>query len=149
MNAEKFWLTWLKITITIVIIAGIALAFLSRTSLYDVLNKQINHIFYADNPPDFAVKMMQSRFVTIMGALMAVYGIAILYLTCYSLQKKELWAWRCILYSFIIWFIIDTSVSFFYQSGISIIINIVFFFQVLAPLLFLKKSFEPNPRLSV
>lgn len=144
MNAEKFWYSWLKITMILVIIAGIALAFLSRTSLFEFINQNINHIFFADQLPDIATQKLQGWLLGIMGAILAAWGITVLYLTCYAMKKKEFWSWKCIFFSLIVWFIIDTSVSIYYQAILNIFINCIFFFQIAAPLLFLRNSFKQN-----
>ena len=149
MNAEKFWYSWLKVTMIIVIIAGIAIAFLSHTPLFESINKSINHVFFSDQLPDYATQMLQGWLLGVMGAILTAWGITVLYLTCNAMKKKEFWAWKCIFYSLIAWFIIDTSVSIYYQAILNVFINCIFLFQIVAPLLFLRNSFKQNTQVVI
>lgn len=141
MDAQKFWLGWLKVTVAIIIAAGVFFTVFSQTTFVSSLNNQINKVFFNDSSPSAPAYMMQSWLIGVMGSVMAGWGCAMFYLIVYPLKRKEVWAWRCIFYSVMLWFILDSAVSSYHGAVFNVVINCVLFLQIMAPLLFLRNSF--------
>lgn len=141
MTAEKFWMGWLKITMLIVIAGGIFLVILGNTSYAEILNKEINRIFYSGQLPEESVFFMKGWLIGVSGALMAAWGSTMLYIVYHPFRKGEKWAWRSMFYPILIWYILDSSVSLYYGATFNVIINTVMFLQIMAPLLFLRNLF--------
>ncbi|MGD2035431.1 MAG: hypothetical protein PVF73_10270 [Bacteroidales bacterium] len=141
MTAEKFWMGWLKITMIIIIAAGVFFVILGNTDYAKILNSQINRIFYSGNIPEESVLLMRGWLIGIMGAVMAGWGSSMLYIVYHPFRRREKWAWRSIFYPVLIWFLLDSTVSACYDATFNVVINTVLFLQVLAPLLFLRKLF--------
>ncbi|MBN1598363.1 MAG: hypothetical protein JW894_08715 [Bacteroidales bacterium] len=141
MNAEIFWLGCLKVTVVLIIIAGVIFTFFSHTSITNIINYQVNKVFFIDVPPNVPVFMMQSWLIGVMGAIMAGWGCTMLYLIVYPFRKKESWSWRCMFYSVVFWFILDSGISGYHGAVFNVVINCILFLQIMAPLLFLRNSF--------
>jgi hypothetical protein len=141
MSAEKFWSGWLKITMLIVILAGIFLALLANIIPWKFMDEQINGVFFSGTAPDNSVEMFKRWLIGISGAVMAGWGCSMLYVVNHPFRRKEQWAWRCIFYPVIIWFAIDTSVSIYFGAHFNVVINSILLLQIMAPLLFLKNQF--------
>ncbi len=141
MTAEKFWMGWLKITMFIVIAAGVFLVILGNTAYAEILNKQINRVFYSGRLPEQSVLLMKGWLVGISGAIMSAWGSSMLYIVYHPFRKGEKWAWRSIFYPILIWYILDSSVSLYYGATFNVIINTIMFLQIIAPLLFLRNLF--------
>lgn len=141
MTAEKFWIGWLKITLFIIIIVGIFLVILGNTGYADVLNKKLNHTFYSGNIPEKSVLLMRGWLIGVSGAIMTGWGTTMLYIVYHAFLKKEKWSWRSIFYPLIIWYLLDSAVSAYYNAMFNVVINTVLFLQVMAPLLFLRNLF--------
>jgi hypothetical protein len=138
MNAEKFWLGWLKTVIIIFIVTCISFAFLSKTDSLGALHKLINYIFFANKIPVKSMLLLQDWLMPVICVALAGRGLAMIYLISIPLKNKELWAWKCIFYSVMIWFFIDSMVSVYLGVGFHVLINCILFLQLMAPLLFLK-----------
>jgi hypothetical protein len=141
MTAEKFWMGWLKITMFIIIAAGILLIILGNTSNTDFLSEQINSVFFSGRIPEESALLMKGWLIGLMGAVMAGWGSTMLYIAYIPFRKGEKWAWRSIFYPVLIWYILDSSVSLYYEATFNVIINTVMFLQIVAPLLFLRNLF--------
>lgn len=89
MNAEKFWYSWLKVTIILLTICGLVMSCLSKTPFLSLLNENINHAFFADHFPDSSTIMLQGWLIGILGAVMAGWGITMLFLIYNSMKKKN------------------------------------------------------------
>ena len=146
MNAEKFWMGWLKITMLIIILAGVLLIIFGNSSYAEILNKQINRAFYSGKIPGKSVLLMKGWLIAVSGAVMAGWGSTMLYIVYHSFRKGEKWAWRSIFYPLLIWYLLDSSVSLYYGATFNVIINSILFLQLIAPLLFLRNSFFSIPK---
>jgi ABC-type multidrug transport system permease subunit len=144
MSAEKFWSGWLKITMLIVIIAGILLAVMANIIQWRYLDEQINRVFFGNEYQSEPVEMLKRWLIGISGAVMAGWGCSMLYVVHHPFRRKEQWAWRCIFYPVIIWYIIDTSVSTYFGADFNVIINSILLLQIIAPLMFLHNQFFPK-----
>jgi hypothetical protein len=141
MSAEKFWSGWLQITMWIVIVAGIFLAILANIFPWKYIDQQINRIFFSSQSPGESVEMMKHWLIGLSGAVMAGWGFSMLYVVKHPFRRKERWAWCCIFYPVIIWYVIDTSVSTYFGAHFNVLINSILLLQIIAPLLFLKNQF--------
>ncbi|MBA7590657.1 hypothetical protein ES708_32785 [subsurface metagenome] len=144
MTAEKFWMGWLKITIIIIIIAGILLIILGNTAYAEILNKQINRVFYSGRIPEQSVLLMKGWLLGVSGAVMAGWGSSMLYIVYHPFKKREKWAWRSIFYPLLLWYLLDSIVSLYYGAVFNVTINTILFLQIIAPLLFLRNLFFPK-----
>lgn len=141
MSAEKFWSEWLKITMLIVITAGLLLALISNLIQIQFINKMIDDVFFLGIQPEEHVNMLKNWLFGVSGAVMAGWGCSMYYIVNHAFRHRERWAWRCIFYPVIIWYILDSSISFYYGVTFNVIINSILMLQIMAPLLFLRNQF--------
>ena len=141
MSAEKFWSDWLKVTMWIVILSGLFLSIFVNLIPWEYLDKQIENIFFSGQILNESTDYLKQWLIAISGAVMTGWGSSMLYVLNHSFRRKEIWAWRCIFYPVILWYMIDTSVSFYFGASFNIIINSILLLQIIAPLLFLKNQF--------
>lgn len=139
MNAEKFWIGWLKVIALVVTIGGILFAFHDQLKFLGFLNSWIDRVFYNGNTPALETQTMRSWLIAVLGAVMASWGLFLYFLVRYPLSRKEAWAWYGIFYSTLLWFVIDTGFSAWYGAWFNVILNTILFLQFLAPLLFLRR----------
>ena len=147
MTADKFWLGWLKITMGLIVIAGIILALFSDYLFSDFLNTKINRIFFSGVPPLFQVDMLKKWMLGVSGAVMIGWGLSMLYVVNNPFKRREQWAWRSIFYPVLAWYLIDSSISTYFGVGFNVMINSILFLQIVAPLLFLRSQFFPQFRM--
>jgi predicted membrane protein len=147
MTADKFWLGWLKITMGMVVIAGFILALFSDYVFSDFLNMKINRIFFSGSSPTVQVEILKKWMLGVCGAVMIGWGLSMLYVVNNSFKRREQWAWRCIFYPVLAWYLIDSGISAYFGVGFNVMINSILFLQIVAPLLFLRSQFFPQFRM--
>jgi hypothetical protein len=147
MTSEKFWLEWLKISLILTIIGGMAMVLIYYLGMTEFINKKLDIIFLNGKQAVMEVGHLRSWMISITGAVMTGWGLTMLYVVNQPFRKREKWAWNSIFYPMLLWFLVDSSVSAYYGVAFNIIINMIFFLQMIAPLLFLRPQFynQLNP----
>ncbi len=149
MNAEKFWYGWLKVAAALCSFLGILMALFNQTPFFNHFNEHIEKMLYSHPQLGINVSEFRELLVSVSGTIIAAWGIAMLFLIIYPLQRKELWSWRALTISLLVWFSLDTYVSTYYGITINALVNVVFGLQFFAPLLFLRKTMQPRLKESV
>jgi len=145
MNAEKFWLGWLKITMIIVIIGGAFLAVIPQFFNIPFLDAQLHNGFFFGGIPEGVPAF--TRWITgVTGAVMLSWGFSMLYVVNHPFRQHEKWAWRSVFYPVLTWYIIDSVVSAHFGVGFNVVVNSILFLQIMAPLLFLRNYFFEQVR---
>ena len=147
MTAIKFWMGWLKISMLLVILGGVILALSSVMGGLPVMDKMIDSVFFMGKIPGEAAVSMRNWMAGVTGAVMVGWGCSMFYVVNHALKKREQWAWRCIFYPVLAWFIIDSLISAYFHVGFNVLLNTVLFLQLVAPLLFIRNHFfhQLNP----
>ncbi len=140
MNAENFWLGWLKVTMIMVIVAGVFLAIFSGFANTQFLDAKINKVFLYGSNTGHQIESLKNWYTGLVGALMMGWGISMLYVVSHPLRKREQWAWRSIFYPVVVWYIIDSGISAYFGVIFNVVINTILFLQIMAPLLFLRNQ---------
>lgn len=145
MGSFNFWQKWLFCFGLYLIAFGIILAFFGQSTLLNyIFHNQIDPVFWAlGELPDNA-KSFQAWIYGVLGSVISGWGIFLSVVAYYPFKAKELWAWNCIAAVFIVWFVIDTAISIYYQVGFNVIVNITFLLFVLLPLIFTRKHFTTS-----
>lgn len=125
----------------LMIIGGIILVLFSQLVNSYFLNAKIDKVFFNDLIIDKNLDSLKNWYTGVTGAVMMGWGFAMLYVVNYPLRKKELWAWRSMFYPVLAWYILDSGISAYYGVLINVVINTIFFLQIMAPLLFLRNNF--------
>jgi zinc transporter ZupT len=136
-----FWQKWLFVVGVVVSVFGVLMALLSGTPLFDLFNHQIDPAFWHANAVDTAAKQFQQWIYGVWGATLAGWGIILAYIARYPFIKKERWAWICLLVGFLVWFVLDTSLSLIHEVYFNAVFNIVLFVFGILPLIFTRKEF--------
>jgi hypothetical protein len=143
MTSINFWQKWLFFFGIYLSIFGIVLAFFSNTDFMNfIFNHQIDPVFWGDvNLSDTAVDF-RSWIYGVLGAVISGWGVIIAYIAHYPFKDKKKWAWNCILFSALVWFIPDTIISIQYEVGFNILFNILLLLFMLLPLFFTYNQFH-------
>jgi hypothetical protein len=141
MSADKFWSEWLKITMLIVIATGVLLIITGSFVPIKFLDQLIDDVFSGGVQPPEHINMLKNWLFSVNGAVMTGWGCSMLYIVNNSFRQRERWAWRCIFYPVLIWFLLDTSVSLYYGVTFNVILNCILLLQIMAPLLYLRNQF--------
>ena len=142
MGNFNFWQKWLFGFGIYLVFFGLILTFFSQSTLMNyVFNNQIDPTFWGAELPESA-KKFQAWIYGVLGAVICGWGIFLSFIAHYPFKAKESWSWYCIGIGFVVWFVVDTFITIYYQVGFNIIVNITFLIFILLPLIFTKKYFD-------
>ncbi len=141
----SFWQRWLLVVGWLITLFGIAMALVSGTSLFDLFNRQIDPAFWGTNAVGEIARQFQQWIYGVWGATIAGWGIFITYIARYPFHRKERWAWKCLVFGLIVWFVLDTSLSFIYKVYFNVVFNMGLFVLAMLPVVFTRKDFA-QPR---
>ena len=142
MTSFSFWQRWLFTVGLIITVFGIAMALFSGTPLFDLLNRQIDPAFWGMDAVDNVAKRFQQWIYGAWGATIAGWGIFPTYIAHYPFKKKERWAWHCSVLGLVVWFILDTSLSYFYKVYFNVALNTVLLALAMLPIVFTRRDFQ-------
>ena len=142
MSTFSFWQKWLFAVAVLITIFGVIMVFVSGTPLFDLFNRQIDPVFWGVNAVDASAKQFQQWVYGVLGATMAGWGIFIASVARYPFRKKERWAWNCIAFGLVVWFILDTSLSYYHKVYFNVVFNMVLFILAMLPVIFTRKDFD-------
>ncbi len=145
-NDHRFllWQRWLLILGVIIVVFGVALAFLYSTPLFDIFRTQIDPAFWAAGELTGGTVPFQQWIYGVLGATMAGWGVCIAFVAAVPFKRREKWAWNCLALAVSLWFVIDTFLSWRFGAMFNVLFNVLIFFAVLVPLLLSRKMIFPR-----
>jgi len=141
MERFKLWQTWLFVLGSGICIFGLLLAFLGTTNVFQLMNQQIEPIFWREIVMSTEAKAFQSWVYGVLGATMAGWGICIAFIARYPFRNREKWAWNCLGIGVLCWYVVDTALSLSYNVYFNALFNTVLLIAALIPLVFSRKYF--------
>lgn len=144
MSNFSFWSRWLYVVGIGVSIFGVMMALLSGTPLFDLFNRQIDPVFWGANAVDGATEQFQHWLYGVWGATIAGWGIILTYIARIPFRKKERWAWNALVFGILVWYVLDTALSFLYGVNFNVAFNTTILILAGLPILFTRKDFRPS-----
>ncbi len=140
------WQRWLLTLGVIIVVFGVALAFLYLTPLFDIFRTQIDPVFWAAGELTGGTTLFQQWAYGVLGATMAGWGVSIVFIAAIPFKRKEKWAWNCLAIAVSLWFVIDTFLSWRFGALFNVAFNVLIYLAAMMPLVFSRKYFLiPNP----
>ena len=138
----NFWQKWLIVVGLYHVVFGLLLALFGQTHFMDLLlNQYFDPVFWPDNDITQAAAQYKAWSTSVLGSVVASWGIFIAFLAYYPFNAKEKWAWVCITAAVLLWFVVDTSCSLYYGVVVNAMFNLVTFSLFVAPLVATRKHF--------
>lgn len=134
---------WLVALGVIIVVFGVALAFLYSTPLFDIFRAQIDPVFWGAGELAGGTVPFQQWIYGVLGATMAGWGVCIAFIAAVPFKRKERWAWNCLAIAVSLWFVIDTFLSWRFGALFNVAFNVLIFLAAMAPLLLSRKYFMP------
>ncbi len=140
MSRFQFWQRWLLIVGIGITVFGVLMAFLSGTPLFDLFNHQIDPAFWGTNPVSDSAREFRQWVYGVWGATIAGWGMFVLFIAHYPFKRQEPWAWNCLIYGLVLWFVLDTALSISYRVWFNVIFNIALLVLALLPVLSTRRD---------
>jgi hypothetical protein len=114
------------------------MAFFNATIVFAFFNSQINPVFWGPNPVCVGAQAFQAWIYGAWGGTVVGWGVSMIFVAYYPFASQERWAWNCVLVSVLIWFIIDTGISWWFNVLVNVGLNTVIIILVIIPLIFTR-----------
>lgn len=141
-NSFIFWqkcLTWINV---FALLAGVLIAFAGNSALLEMHNDQTKNVFLNGNDFTDQELKLKNWLFGIIGATIAGFHILMIFISENAFKKKEKWAYHALWAGLISWFIIDSSISVYYNAFHNLwLINIPVLVLISIPLLITRNVF--------
>ena len=138
----SFWQKWLVGVSIYHVVFGLVYAFFNQSQFMDVLlNQYYDPHFWPDNQISTGTIQFKGWISSVVGAVVASWGLLIAFIAYYPFKLLEKWAWKCIAFAITLWFVVDTVFSLYYGVSINAVFNLFTLVLFALPLLFTWKYF--------
>ncbi len=104
-----------------------------------LLNQYFDPIFWPDNQVTEGSLHYRGWILSVLGAVIASWGMLIAFITYYPFKLREKWAWNAISISVLFWLVVDTACSLYYDVAINAAFNLFTLVLFALPLLITRK----------
>ena len=139
MRKFLFWQRWLLVFSIIVVMFGLFMAVCNRTHAFDLMNRQINSVFWqAPASGDAALPEGLSDFqgwiYSVLGATMSGWGVMLVFVVAYPFRSSQCWARNAVALALGVWFAFDSLFSLLAGVLFNAVVNAVFLLLAAIPL---------------
>jgi hypothetical protein len=142
MRPFTFWQRWLVVLSVVIVAFGLGMVVLNGTPLFDLLNRQVDPVFWGNEPLPAAMLTFRGWVYGVLGATMAGWGVFFGFLAQVPFQRQERWAWNCLALGMLVWYVPDTLLSLASSVIFNAAFNTVLLALVVLPLFFTRKEFR-------
>ncbi|WP_373524436.1 hypothetical protein [Aquiflexum sp.] len=131
------------------LIIGLLIAFAGNSFVFALHNDGTFEVFNQGEQLSSPILDLKNWLFGIIGATMVGFNVMAIFIIRFALKEKEIWAWNALFYGIIVWFIIDSGISFYYAAYFNLyLINIPALLTILIPLFFIRvlivRNFQSN-----
>ena len=136
MSNSRLWRCWLLVVSVFITIFGTVMATFNSTVVFAFFNAQINPAFWGGSSVPAPAQAFQAWVYGAWGATVMGWGVTMFFIAYYPFKQQEQWAWNAVFVSVLMWFTLDTAISWVYGVLINVLLNTTILILVLIPLLF-------------
>jgi len=137
-----FWQRMLTFTNIIAVCVGLIVAFAGNSILLALHNSATKDLFFDNMELSINVLQFKNWLFGIIGGTIVGFHILMIMISENAFKKKEKWAYYAMWVGLLSWFIIDSSISFYYGALHNLwIINIPALIMISIPLIATRKEF--------
>lgn len=138
----SFWQKWLTYANVMTVGVGLLVAFAGNSIFFDLHNEYTKDVFFNGNDFEPEILNLKNWLFGIIGGTIVGFHALMIMISENAFKKKEKWAYQAMWIGMISWFIIDSSISFYYGAIHNIvIINLVALVLIGLPLVMTRKVF--------
>jgi hypothetical protein len=99
------------------------MALFNNTGFFAIFNQGIDPVFWADQTPDKNAIGFRTWVYGAWGATIAGWGTSMLFVVHRALRRGERWAWYGIAGGLLVWYLVDTGISAYFQVWFNVVFN--------------------------
>jgi len=137
-----FWQKWLTYANVMTVGVGLLVAFAGNSFFLEIHNEFTTLVFFNGQAFSSEVLQFKNWLFGIIGGTIVGFHVLMIMISENAFKKKEKWAYQALWYGLLSWFIIDSSISFYYHAIYNIVlINLVALVLIGLPLVITRKEF--------
>jgi len=139
----RFWQKWLTYANVLTIGVGLLVAFAGNSIFFEMHNTASAELFF--NTVEFQPEVLKFKnwLFGIIGGTIVGFHVLMVFISEYAFKRKERWAYWAMWAAMISWFLIDSSISFYYGAVHNIVlINLIALLLIGLPLLITRGEFR-------
>lgn len=143
-KSEKYFKLWSNVLLWVnylMLLVGLFVAFAGNSLVFVWHNEGTFELF--NQGIEFLGQMLAFKnwLFGIIGATMVGFNVLAVFIIRFALTKKEIWAWNALFNGIMIWFMIDSGISYYYGAYFNIyLVNLPALLAFLVPLYFIRKA---------
>jgi len=118
------------------------MAILNQPFVDFIYFNKVNPVFWNNKIPTEEIILFQKWIYGVLGAVVFGWGIFLAFIAYYPFKNKEKWSWNCIAFGILLWFLVDSSISIYFNVIINAVFNTVFLLLIGLPVAFTRKYFK-------
>jgi hypothetical protein len=131
----RFWRAWLLIGLTIQALIGYAIAFGYGTlAIFAWHRAGVAEALWSTSEFPTAVEPFRGFIMGVLGATMASWAVALLFVVAGPFARQERWAWWCVVVSVCSWAPVDTGLSLAHGVTVNAMFNAMALVMLAIPL---------------
>lgn len=139
----NFWQKWLTYANVMTVFVGLIVAFAGNSIFLEIHNGFTEQVFFSGISFTPEVLNFKNWLFGIIGGTIVGFHVLMIMISEYAFKKKERWAYLAMWYGLMSWFIIDSSISFYYEAIHNIVlINLVALVLIGTPLVMTRGQFR-------
>ncbi len=132
----KIWRYWLICVSVFIIAFCLVMSLFNTTVVFAFFNTQINPVFWGAASVPSPDQAFQAWVYGAWGATVLGWGITMFFVAYFPFYQRESWTWYCILVSVVVWYLLDTGISWWFGVLVNVLLNSIILVLVLIPLFF-------------
>ncbi|MEM7655235.1 MAG: hypothetical protein AAF399_03835 [Bacteroidota bacterium] len=139
----QFWRKWLTLANLMTLVVGLLVAFAGNSWVFDLHNEGTRAVFFQGEDFSPEVLRLKNWLFGIIGGTIVGFHSLMIFLSEIPFKRKEPWAYWALSIGMGSWFVIDTSISWYYGAIHNIVlINLVALLLIGIPLIATLRVFR-------
>lgn len=147
MTDERWFqlgIRWLQLSLAASVVVGVLLVAASGTALFATYHQSAADAFYGGVPLTGASLDHQRWLLSVSGSGTVGWAITLLFVVTVPLQRRERWAWWCVVVSVVVWVVVDAAASVVWGVFGEVIFVACAGFGLLVPALLVRRGFSSS-----
>ena len=145
MNNFSFWQKWLTYSNIFAVVIGLVVAFAGNSLILKIHNNFTSQIYFEGGTIHGDMLLMKNWLFGVIGGTIVGFHLLMIMISENAFKEKEKWAYHALWIGMISWFLIDSSLSFYFGAWYNVLlINLPAFVMITLPLIMTRKVFFPT-----
>ncbi|MEZ4974440.1 MAG: hypothetical protein R2820_14100 [Cyclobacteriaceae bacterium] len=139
----SFWQKWLTYANVMTVGVGLIVAFAGNSFFLEIHNSYTRQVFFDNQPLSPEMMSFKNWLFGIIGGTIVGFHVLMIMISEFAFKHKEKWAYNALWLGLLSWFLIDSTVSYYYGAVYNIVlINLVALVLIGVPLVATRNEFS-------